>query len=222
MISSSQIARAVIKTFSVNEDSDESDNGNISTKAQPMSIEDKLTLWDKTQHTTDAADRTPWDDGVDEGEYDAFPELQEYRDVLLRSPAFSWLLNSVLNETKLEIPRGEHENAQAQIRQVIIGRLSTEPIVIRRGMTPPRHYMVFETAWPGRFLSREYDMLPHEALDRVLVLTGETENSWATTCGQYVQTVWPDFGPQILETYKALLKGEHTHTRKLSKSAAVL
>jgi len=102
-LNNSKIARAVIETFT--EDADPEKAGESYPDLDSMTVHDKLALWDRNEHHKEAPGRVPWDDGIDEDEPLEFSlEFEEYRDVLLRSHAFSWLLNSVLNESKLEIP----------------------------------------------------------------------------------------------------------------------
>ena len=180
-----------------------------------MSVFDKLALWDRKEQYTEALDKVPWDGGTDEDELVDFNlEFQEYRHVLLRSPAFSWLLKSVLNESNLEEPdrflwqTAAVTRAHHSIRAAIILYLGVEATILSPGAPPPQKFVLFRVLWPEGFLSREYTLPPHEVLDKVLVLTGATEHSWATTTKQYLETVWPDFGPRVLDIYKALLEGQ--------------
>ncbi|KAK3374364.1 hypothetical protein B0T24DRAFT_577334 [Lasiosphaeria ovina] len=209
-----KIAGAVIDTFSAEEEMETSVDHNTSVVSEPMSLTDKLSLWERNEGYTEAPDNVPWGDSTEVDEPDDFLELQEYRDVLLRSPAFSWLLNSALNESNLEIPddnpkHGASLHPQKSIRDTIFLCFKTEATVLRRGTPPPTQSMVFRACWPEEFLSREYTLPPYEALDRVLVLTGTTKQPWATTCKQYIETVWPDFGPSVLDILRLLLKGEN-------------
>lgn len=214
----SKITRAVIETFT--EEEDTATAGDIHETPDSMSVFDKLALWDRKEQCTDAPDRVPWDDGTDEDELVDFNlEFQEYRDVLLRSPAFSWLLNSVLNESNLEAPdkhfwQTAASRAHNLIRAAIISELGAKATVLTLGAPPPRQSMLFRAHWPEGFLLREYTLPPHEVLDKVLVLTGVAEHSWATTTKQYLETVWPDFGPRVLDIYKALLEGQDVFESK--------
>jgi hypothetical protein len=209
-LNNSKIARAVFETFT--EDTDPEEAVESYPDLHPMTVHDKLALWDRNEHHKEAPERVPWDDGINEDEPLEFSlELEEYGDVLLRSHAFSWLLNSVLNESKLEISGyrpGRLDRAPTQIRATILSRLNAEAEVLRHGTPPPSHSILFRTHWPEEFLRQEYTLPPHEVLDKVLVLTGNAQNCWATTTKQYLETVWPDFGSPILEIYRALLEGQ--------------
>ncbi|KAK5657982.1 hypothetical protein OQA88_2535 [Cercophora sp. LCS_1] len=210
--SRSKITRAVIETFT--EDEDTAIAGDIQETPDSMSVSDKLALWDRKEQYTEAPNRVPWDDGSDEDELVDFnQEFQEYRDVLLRSPAFSWLLNSVLNEINLSKAPDDFWHtaagrAHSLIRAAIISHPGAAATVLSPGAPPPRQSMLFQAHWPEGFLLREYILPPHEVLDKVLVPTGVAEHSWATTTKQYLETAWPDFGPRVLDIYKALLEGQ--------------
>jgi hypothetical protein len=208
-LNNSIIAKAVIETFT--EEADPAEASESHPDLASMTVHDKLALWDRNEHHTEAPDRVPWGNGIDEDEPVEFSlEFEEYRDVLLRSHAFSWLLNSALNESKLEIPGlwPDHlGRTHTQIRATILSHLNAEAEILRQGAPPPSHCILFRTHWPEKFLRQEYTLPPHEVLDKVLVLTGNAQNCWATTTKQYLEMVWPDFGPPILDIYRALLEG---------------
>lgn len=174
-----------------------------------MSMDEKMALWQSKQYSSELDMISPeiWDDGMDiDDAFEHFPELQEYSDMLLRSCEFSWLLNSVRNQVKLEIPGQRSGRGQIQIRQTIIGALE-EPNRFSRNVVSCTHSMVFQVSWLWDFFdAQEYGMSPSEALGRVLVLTGIPCNSWATTCSRYVCTVWPDIGADVLAVLEELLR----------------
>ncbi|KAK0621822.1 hypothetical protein B0T17DRAFT_305457 [Bombardia bombarda] len=202
-----EISDAVIKTFVVDDESSYNELNNA-TGTDNMSLEDKLRLWQSNENrplTYDPVDRLPWDDGLaTDDDFEDFAGLREYRTTLQRSQSFEWLLQSVLVEVNMHIP--EDKNAKSEIRKKIISHLG-EPVRISRKEITVDHQMRFLAPWIAEFLaSEDYDLLPHEALSRVLVMTGVGCHAWATTCLEYVQTVWPKTGPRVLGLYIDLLR----------------
>ncbi|KAI0384641.1 hypothetical protein F5Y04DRAFT_247451 [Hypomontagnella monticulosa] len=122
--------------------------------------------------------------------------FQKYRDIVHRSPAYKWFLNSVVTSVKLDI--SGTKDARAKIRQKILGNHE-----LRNHMN---HSMQFRAPWIAKFLEMQgYDAPSYEVLDHVIVLTGTSRHANATTCLQYVQSVWPDIGIHILSLHKSLL-----------------
>lgn len=174
-----------------------------------MPIVDKVQLWQSKefQAKSNMGHRVPWDDRVDiDDDFEEFPELQEYRQAILNSPAYSWLLQSVLKEIELEIPGSL--DRQTQIRQHILEYLG-EPTLVSRKNRPATGRLRLILPWLSEFFaSQEYDIPAHEALRHVIVLTGDDSHAFAGSCLQYIQAVWPEFGTNILDFYESLLRTE--------------
>ena len=208
---SRRISDAVIKTFSITEpEEDESVEGKVPTAPfESMSMADKMALWQSKEyspeHNLTLTDL--WDDGMDiDDAFEAFPELQEYSDMLLRSSAFSWLLHSVQNQVNLEVPGLKNGKGQIEIRQKILD-VFEEPRRLSRRAASATHTMTFHLSWIWDFFdTQEYGVSASEALGHVLALTGTPCNAWATTLSQYVRTVWPDIGTHILDLFETLLQ----------------
>ena len=180
----------------------------LALESVPMSIEDKIATWQDSQHHSDYDLRSSelWDDDKDiDDKIDYLSELQGYGDVLLPSPAFTWLLNSIIIRTRMKLCT-DVSGGQMEIRHRILASLNG-PTTISRNAPAPTYTMTFQLTWMWDFFSsQEYNIPPHEALERVLVLTGTDCEAWTTTCGQYVHMVWPDTGTHILNLFKELLQ----------------
>ncbi|KAI1374831.1 hypothetical protein F4677DRAFT_461263 [Hypoxylon crocopeplum] len=107
-----------------------------------------------------------------------------------RSSAYKSLFDSVLNEVKLETLG--NEDARTRIRQQIL----TTP----NGQYSFHGQIVFQAPWISRFFGTQ-----HVALESMIVLTGTSHQACASTCLEYVQSVWSDFGVQVLNLHKHLL-----------------
>ncbi|KAK4442732.1 hypothetical protein QBC34DRAFT_431355 [Podospora aff. communis PSN243] len=206
---STQIANAMINAFKFSFD-DSEDPEFDADNTRPTDLVENPAFWNgqKHKHVLASTNTVSWDDGIDIGHPDFFPRLQEYRDVLLQSPAFSWLLNSVRREIDFGMPGEIHPCSQLGIRNAIVSALYPEPAVVVCGMPPPSYVLTFKLRLPVTFLAQEYDVPAPEVFDNVLVLAGTPGHTWATTCKQYVEKVWPDMGPVVLDIYRSLLRGE--------------
>ncbi|KAI0870665.1 hypothetical protein GGS24DRAFT_510668 [Hypoxylon argillaceum] len=212
-----QISKAVVDTFAIEEQETEEESQNPSIA---MPIQDKMDLWNRKNdqltedpnsvvaqtHTENTDhiefDQFPEDD--DEDFLEGFPEIQEYRQILLNSPAYSWLLKSAIIEVELEIPEGV-DDARGKIRRKIIEFLG-EPSRISQKDAPASQPIVFQLPWIRDYLiSQEYNMPLHQVFPRALVVVGVDDQSFVTNCSEYLETLWPDIGPQILNLCISLL-----------------
>lgn len=211
----------MIKTFDTGEDEGgdgehEGDDGEHAVRlpsGEDMLIEDKMMLWQNKEMELEPSpqQQTPWDDGMDLDDGPrGFPGLHEYRDFLLRCSAYTWLRSAALKKIQLE--QEELHSAQVDIQQAILDTFETPMFRERDHLVV--HGMVFEFAWIRGFLERQdYDIPPHEALPRVIVLTGSENHSWATTCLRFVQIAWPETGQPVLELLVSLLQNEKEPSR---------
>ncbi|KAM4062920.1 hypothetical protein HRG_013791 [Hirsutella rhossiliensis] len=228
-----RIENAVLKTL-LTEQREGNNGALIETAGNTTSDVDNMSLWQGKEYDSeqDTADRLSWvhTTGMD-NDFDDFPHMQAYLHDLLRSPAFTWLLGSVQRQVEWRVPGVQ--NSQAEIRQRILDRLFFLDVLTETGWILNTSFELNERILPAPskslfhvefqhpwiedfFVSQGYDIPAHEALERVLVLTGDDRNAWATTCRQYVQSVWPDFGPRLLDVYKSLLQDgmSFLHSRK--------
>ncbi|KAK6223897.1 hypothetical protein LQW54_000041 [Pestalotiopsis sp. IQ-011] len=138
-----QISKALIEVFAYEEEEDDVERNTPQVK--DMSIADKMSLWQKQEDFPQdyGQDQMPWGDENDENhELEDYPELQEYRQTLIRSRAFAWLESAMLREIDMETPGGS--SAQSGVRREILGALNKRVTVTRR--EPPKtHALLFET-----------------------------------------------------------------------------
>ncbi|UNI20829.1 hypothetical protein JDV02_006880 [Purpureocillium takamizusanense] len=176
-------------------------------------------------------------------ELDDYTEFQKHRAIFSKSPAFQVLLTSIVQQVKFETVG--RWNATADVRRMISTALREAGPRLRRHslrsltLSIPRPRQFFEdqdydfdgplarqrygcreddlSSWES-FEDRDYDVPPREILDRVLVLIGVGRQAWATTCLDYVQSIWPSIGQPLLEIYLLLLRRDEIFTRIVSSN----
>lgn len=138
---------------------------------------------------------------------DEYPELLEYREVLINSPAYSWLASQLTAELLHETLG---DDCRSRIHEAIINMLDTRTYTINRKLAPPSVKMRFHVSWnPLEFFKDQaYGISPREALPRILVLTGVANNIQSSTAAEYISRVWPYYGPQILRLCQDVLSEE--------------
>lgn len=87
-------------------------------------------------------------------------------------------------------------DARTQIREQILDFLDIPGSANPKQL--PRHTLNFEAPWFGESLQiGDAELL---TLTQVIVLTGIDCQAWATSCLEYIESVWPDVGVPVLET----------------------
>lgn len=168
-----------------------------------------MSMWESKEDEDDREPKmtTPanWDgeslDDYSWNDEDEYPELREYREVLINSPAYAWLASTLNAELQHETLG---EDRRAKIHQTIINMLGTRKHTISRREAPPTVLMRFHTSWNmmSFFRYQEYDIPLWEALPRAVVLTGHGNNIQSSTVEEYISQVWPYYGPEILKLYQ--------------------
>ncbi|KAI1395613.1 hypothetical protein F4819DRAFT_477925 [Hypoxylon fuscum] len=143
---------------------------------------------------------------------EALPTRQEDLYTILQTSAYKSLYVSVLNMVKLKAPGTE--DAQTRIRQRILEILDRQSSsdFTQRGWRQAytKFTIVFQAPWISKFFETQYyeyyGASTQVALENVVVLTGTSHQAWATTCLEYVQSVWPESGIQVLNLHKDLFR----------------
>ncbi|KAK2607654.1 hypothetical protein N8I77_006317 [Diaporthe amygdali] len=208
-----QITEALLKFFAFEETLEST---SVPCASDVMSLEGLMSLWERKEHESDPIPQvtTPADRDGEPLDYynwndeDEFPELREYREVLINSPAYSWLASTLAAELQYETIGEDH---RSKISQAVVNMLDTQEYTISRKLALPSVEMRFHTSWNMKsfFGYQNYDIPPREALPRALVLTGIGNNLQASTFAEYMSQVWPYYGPKILKLYQNMIAEEN-------------
>ncbi|KAM7204463.1 hypothetical protein V8F20_003579 [Naviculisporaceae sp. PSN 640] len=185
-----------------------------------MSLQEKLDRWGRYEEVQDNQeldndheddhgdhhedhheDDTRGEDGIGPD----FAQVAHYREVLLESPAFEWLISRMVREGRtMTIPPGTE--SASHVRSQILDTLGVPRHVSRRLLLQHKRVR-FRIRWQllEHLRDQQYgselniDPTAPEILPSVLTLTGSPHHAQATTCGEYMAQTWPQSGPQLLE-----------------------
>jgi hypothetical protein len=174
-----------------------------------MSVEDKVTNWGRLEASEtplNEQDRLYADEkDIDMLEDDAFdfPDQNLYRQTLVDSSAYQWLISSLHRESNMRL---SGPNAAGTLRKSIVQKLGRIRHISYR-TTPRVSEVVFEIHLNLFifFEMQQHDLPAGEALPKVITLTGYGDNVQAMTCFDYVAQTWPQAGPTIVNLLGQLL-----------------
>lgn len=175
-----------------------------------MSVDEKTSFWfdrdeqEPTDYNEATDENEPFEYLDQEGDNEA-DKVNQYLEVIVRSPAYSWLASTLATEFQLQVVG---EDIRMAIRHQIIDALSPAKRVVTRREATPTVMMVFKIscAIMSFFELQQYGIPPHDALPLVLVLCGSGNNVQATTCADYMAQTWPFYGPALLGLFQDLLR----------------
>lgn len=129
--------------------------------------------------------------------------IQAYNDLLLKSPAYEWLLAN-LNKEFILAPA--EPNTMEIIRSQIIESLPSSNRVSRK--RPPETYkMTFVLEWdPLEFVDEQgYQEEPQKAVRIAITLTGSATDAQALACSQYLRQTWPSTGEHVIQLIEKVI-----------------
>ncbi|KAL2848393.1 hypothetical protein BJY01DRAFT_233960 [Aspergillus pseudoustus] len=144
---------------------------------------------------------TRWDD---EDLHAPLPRLGMYRDVILKSPAYRWLLTDIKRQFSL-MP--STTDTSQSIREKILEALPSPRHFSRRD--PPRPLkLTIVMPWDPLKFDRDqgYSEKTQDVLASVITLTGSRRNAQALTTEQYLCQTWPSSGHDVLEFILQVLR----------------
>ncbi|KOC15945.1 hypothetical protein AFLA70_169g002231 [Aspergillus flavus AF70] len=204
----SEIASGLKLKYMEDELTDSQVPANDGTK---MDLGDLMDLWHQKldddfniPHIDTEADRSAVDDDIPTENYgNDLPGLGTYRDLIMDSPVYKWLLGSLRRELDLQ---PAEPDARGAIRNRILDSLPFSCIVSRYDQ--PRIYQVkFTLNWDliAFVKEQEYDTNKEGFLGRIITITGTRQDAQAMTCLQYLHQTWHSFGATILQLLEATL-----------------
>jgi hypothetical protein len=137
------------------------------------------------------------------------PDSGPYRDFILETPAYKWLVASLRSEATLA--RGNPDLMES-IRETIFSALPSSQKISRK--EPSQAYKAtFELDWDPLHFVREqqYTESPEEALERAITLTGRSSNAQALTTKVYLCQTWPTTGKQVMRLVNDVVRRPEGH-----------
>ncbi|UKZ59991.1 uncharacterized protein TrAtP1_001279 [Trichoderma atroviride] len=146
--------------------------------------------------------------------------LTAYHELVPKTEAYQWLLSRLKKEL-LMIP------ARPSFMDTI-NNLITQSLVssLQFGYhTPSRTCDAeFEIDWDiMAFLEKQqYSTDSNETIERIITVTGSYQDSFITTCGQYINQTWPSSGEIIMQLVKDLVDGKARHPTSDPSTGTIL
>ena len=142
--------------------------------------------------------------------------LLAYRDFILNSPVYEWLLISLRRETLLV---QADPKPMLAIRRRILDSLPPSHKVSRK-RDAEAYNITFDIGWDPLtfFKEQNYGEEPEEVVEKVITLTGSATHAQALTCRQYLCQTWPSAGERVIQLVKRTIRDGpgHRHTCKFS------
>lgn len=125
------------------------------------------------------------------------PDAGLYRDFIVRTPAYSWLIASLQREATLTRAAPD---LMENIKEEVLGALSS-PHRVSRNALSQQYKATFELAWDPLSFVREqqYTETPEEALESAITLTGAANDAQAMTTREYLCQTWPATGKHLMQ-----------------------
>ena len=137
------------------------------------------------------------------------PDAGLYRDLILKTPAYSWLVACLQREAALSRATPD---LMEDIREKILRALPSSHKVSRKA--PSQEYKAtFELDWdPLSFVKeQQYTESPDEALGRAITLTGSSNDAQALTPREYLYQTWPATGKHMMQLVTDVIRNITDH-----------
>ncbi|KAL6898240.1 hypothetical protein GGI43DRAFT_423762 [Trichoderma evansii] len=149
----------------------------------------------------------------------ADPRFAAYRELILKTEGYQWLLSRLKKELLMAPAKPSFmDTIKNLITQTLLSSLQIG------NHTPAKIYnAIFEVDWDIKaFLEKQqYSTELHEAIEKAITVTGSYQDSYVTTCGQYINQTWPSSGSIIMRLIKDMVgsKFKYNSTDDLSTGA---
>jgi hypothetical protein len=145
------------------------------------------------------------EDGVEDEEVDT----SVYRDFIIGTPAYSWLVATLQREASLTRATPD---LMEDIRNTIFAALPSKRKVSRKAPSP-EYKATFCLEWdPLSFVKEQrYTESPEVALERAITLTGSVNDAQAVTTREYLSQTWPATGIQVMRLVTGVAGNEIGH-----------
>ncbi|KAH7129073.1 hypothetical protein EDB81DRAFT_888840 [Dactylonectria macrodidyma] len=209
------ITRAFLNLFSEHQD-DETECGFKKDVVPWKERWERIVNWNEGQGDAKPRQEAPEDFAI-ETETETVPQhsFDSYRIVLDEASAYTSLLDTVRREIALTHVQ---TNYMEMVRRKISEALPRQRI--SRHRQSPMHEATIELEWNplAFFEAQKYDLPPHEAAERVIVLTGSHTDAQAMTCGEYMSQTWPSTGAHTLQCFLDMLQDGQSRSQYVPAS----
>ena len=149
--------------------------------------------------------------------------LPSYRDFVIGTPPYRWLLSRIQRDITMSVASPDIMRSISD--QILVGlSRSNDAKNLSRSQGPHICSVGFSIDWLLlKFLRDQgYQERPEDALGKVITLTGTATNAQALTTEQYIQQTWPLTGIRVLEALKDAVRQEtgEQNRSKQGKSSA--
>jgi hypothetical protein len=171
-----------------------------------MSLRDKMSMWENKAVGDDlVVESGDLYQGVDDDEDEIFDgiDLLTYRNTILNSAAYKWLLASLRKESSLQWSATHPRVMIESIRLRILDKLPTGTISKRRALNV--YEVKFGLQWGTGIQARHEDELldrleiPGRSFAEFVTVTGSPEEAQALTIKEYLSQTWPGSGLRLLD-----------------------
>jgi hypothetical protein len=141
------------------------------------------------------------------------PNFADYREFILNSQAYRWLLSAVTVHSQLEFrEKSSMVHIRESVRNQILARAPFRKLSRQEALASIT--VEFALDWDLRqfLMDQEYSVSDAEALDRVICLTGTWDQAQAATTSDYMQQVWPLNNRPIRQLLKKFLRTPASET----------
>ncbi|KAJ5272482.1 hypothetical protein N7478_007607 [Penicillium angulare] len=142
-------------------------------------------------------------DDAFEDDMESEPDTGPYREFILGTSAYSWLIATLQKEA---IITRSSPDIMDEIGKGILKALPSFHKVSRR--QPSQGYRgIFELDWDLlHFLEQQSTDPPHEAVKKAITLTGTSSDGQAITTGAYLSQTWPTTGDIVMQLVVDVVK----------------
>ncbi|KAK6507678.1 hypothetical protein TWF481_006101 [Arthrobotrys musiformis] len=154
-------------------------------------------------------EESPQDEAFESGKkYDTLDSpLLAYRDLIFKNPAFEWLVATLRRDFRLV--------ATEPYCMDIIGKKIMESLPSSHRISKTRSAeafsVTFRVNWaPLAFLAEQdyqFEAEPGEAIEKVITLTGSTNDAQALSYVEYLGQTWPTTGRELCQSIKIVVRG---------------
>ncbi|ORY17840.1 hypothetical protein BCR34DRAFT_474254 [Clohesyomyces aquaticus] len=131
-------------------------------------------------------------------------DVGQYREIVIRHPAFKWLVGALKNVSQLV---HSEPDSMREIREQILNALPESYPLTQDGAQVYGFQFAAEWDIKSFLIEQEYTEAPGLATRKAITLTGSDMDAQAATCAEYMSQTWPMSGRLILNLLSSAING---------------